>query len=249
MDQIRNDIKEFTSKNTLDKILLLWIANTVCLLSVKEGVNDTCENLPTSFYRVEPDINSSTIFTVSSILKGCTYINSSPQNTSVFRVIELSRQQKVFVVGDYFKKKQTKIQAVLINLPVSAGINPVSNVRYNHLGKNLLWTAFDNDYVLFQAFRSHLSLPPTYIISTNNYIITSYHISISIFTSDTIYYRQLTSSPNDKILLSSVTERVFTTKPKNDTRNSYFPPTSLANPNPGSNLNISWIHQQIYTKI
>ena len=65
-------------------------------------MNDTCENLPTRFYRVEPDIDSSTIFAVSSILKGCTYINSSPQNTSVSRVIELSRQQKVFVVGEYF---------------------------------------------------------------------------------------------------------------------------------------------------
>ena len=92
MDQIHIDIKEFMSKNVLDKVLLLWIANTARFLSVKEGVNDTCKYLPTSLYRVEPDINPSTIFAVTSILKGCAYINSSPQNTSISRVIEISRQ-------------------------------------------------------------------------------------------------------------------------------------------------------------
>ena len=86
MDQIHTDIKEFMSNNVLDKFL------TARFLSVKEGVNDTCKYLPTSLYRVEPDINPSTIFAVTSILKGCTYINSSPQNTSISRVIEISRQ-------------------------------------------------------------------------------------------------------------------------------------------------------------
>ena len=165
MDQIHTDINEFMSKNVIDKVLLLWTANTARLLSIKEGVNDTCKNLPTSIYRVESDINPSTIFAVTSILKGCTYINSSPQNTAISRVIEISRQQKVFVVGDYFKSKQTKIQSILRNLPLSAGINPVSNVSYNHLGNNLLW---------IQAFKSHISLPSTSIIRTNNYILTSY---------------------------------------------------------------------------
>ena len=108
--------------------------------------------------------------------------------------------------------------------------------------------ASDDDYSPIHAFKGQLPIPPIDIISTNNYIITSSQRKISIFTFDTPRHIRLTPGPNDTILLSSVTGRVFTTKPKKDTRNSYFSPTSLANPNPGSNLNISWIHQQIYTK-
>ena len=55
------------------------------------GSNSSQSPATTSFYRVEPDINSSTIFAVTSILKDCTHINSSPQNKSVSGVIENSR--------------------------------------------------------------------------------------------------------------------------------------------------------------
>ena len=102
MNQIHSDIKEFMSKNAPDKVLFLRIAKNACLLRFKGGVSDTCEILPMSLYRVETGINLSTLFTVTPILKGCTYTNRSPQNTSISRVIELSRQQKVFVVGEYF---------------------------------------------------------------------------------------------------------------------------------------------------
>jgi len=136
MDQIRKDIKEFKSKNNLDKVILLWTANTERFSSVEEGVNDTCENLLTSISRGEPEISPSTIFAVASILEGCTYINGSPQNTFVPGVIELSRQKKVFVAGDDFKSGQTKMKSVLVDFLVSAGIKPVSIVSYNHLGNN-----------------------------------------------------------------------------------------------------------------
>ena len=119
------------------------------------------------------------------------YMDSSTENTFVSGVIELSRQQKVFVVGDNFKRQQTKMQFFLINLPVYAGINPVSIVRSNHLGTNILWTAFDDHHALFQVFRSHHSLPSTSIINTNNYNIPSYKRPIFIFSFDTTQHRRL----------------------------------------------------------
>ena len=136
MDQIRKDIKDFKEKNNLDKVLILWTANTERFASVEEGVNDTAENLLASISRGEAEISPSTMFAVASILEGCTYINGSPQNTFVPGVIELARQNKVFIAGDDFKSGQTKMKSVLVDFLVSAGIKPVSIVSYNHLGNN-----------------------------------------------------------------------------------------------------------------
>ena len=136
MEHLRNDIRAFKSKHKLDKVILLWTANTERFASVEEGVNDTSENLLASIERDEEEVSASTIFAVASILEGCTFINGSPQNTFVPGVIELARINKCFIAGDDFKSGQTKMKSVLVDFLVSAGIKPVSIVSYNHLGNN-----------------------------------------------------------------------------------------------------------------
>lgn len=136
MDQIRKDIKDFKMKNGLDQVILLWTANTERFSAVEEGVNDTAENILSSIEMGEAEVSASTVFAVSSILEGCTFINGSPQNTFVPGVIELARQKKVFIAGDDFKSGQTKMKSVMVDFLVSAGIKPVSIVSYNHLGNN-----------------------------------------------------------------------------------------------------------------
>ena len=136
MNQIRQDIKDFKQKNGLDKVLLLWTANTERFASVEEGVNDTADNILASIERGEEEVSASTVFAVASILEGCTFINGSPQNTFVPGVVELARKKKCFIAGDDFKSGQTKMKSVLVDFLVSAGIKPVSIVSYNHLGNN-----------------------------------------------------------------------------------------------------------------
>lgn len=136
MEHLRNDIRTFKEKHGLDKVILLWTANTERFASVEEGVNDTAENLLESIKRGEAEVSASTVFAVASILEGCTFINGSPQNTFVPGVIELARKHHVFVGGDDFKSGQTKMKSVLVDFLVSAGIKPVSIVSYNHLGNN-----------------------------------------------------------------------------------------------------------------
>jgi myo-inositol-1-phosphate synthase len=136
MEQIQKDIREFKAANALDKVIVLWTANTERFASVEEGVNDTAENLLASIERDEAEVSASTIFAVASILEGSMFINGSPQNTFVPGVIELARQKKVFVAGDDFKSGQTKMKSVLVDFLVSAGIKPVAIVSYNHLGNN-----------------------------------------------------------------------------------------------------------------
>jgi myo-inositol-1-phosphate synthase len=136
MDVIRKDIRDFKQCNQLDKVIVVWTANTERFASVEEGVNDTAAALLESIRNDEEEISASTAFAVASILEGCTFINGSPQNTFVPGVVELAQQKQVFIAGDDFKSGQTKMKSVLVDFLVSAGIKPVSIVSYNHLGNN-----------------------------------------------------------------------------------------------------------------
>lgn len=83
LDAIRNDIRNFKQSNNLDKVILLWTANTERFCDIIPGINDTADNLLASVQRGESEISPSTIFSLASILEGCSYINGSPQNTFV----------------------------------------------------------------------------------------------------------------------------------------------------------------------
>lgn len=136
VQQIMNDIDDFKAKEGLDKIIVLWTANTERFSSLLEGVNDTLANLKAAIKSGHEEISPSTLFAFAAISKGCTYINGSPQNTFVPGLIEYAEQENVFIAGDDFKSGQTKIKSVLVDFLVSAGIKPVSIVSYNHLGNN-----------------------------------------------------------------------------------------------------------------
>ncbi|CAH2043266.1 unnamed protein product, partial [Iphiclides podalirius] len=134
--QVRADIKDFRDKNKLDKIIVLWTANTERFCEVKTGVHDTAENLERALRDNDSEISPSTILALAAVDEGCCYINGSPQNTIVDGVVERAERAGVFVAGDDFKSGQTKLKSVLVDFLVSAGLKPVSIVSYNHLGNN-----------------------------------------------------------------------------------------------------------------
>jgi len=136
MDHLRNDIRTFKSTNGLDKVIVLWSANTERFADIIEGVNDTSANLLAAIKTGHSEVAPSTLFAVASILEGCTYINGSPQNTFVPGCVELAEEKNIFIGGDDFKSGQTKMKSVLVDFLVSSGIKPVSIVSYNHLGNN-----------------------------------------------------------------------------------------------------------------
>jgi myo-inositol-1-phosphate synthase len=136
LQQLRTDIRNFKTQHQLEKVIVLWTANTERFASIEEGMNDTADNLLTSIQRGEAEVSASTVFAVASILEGCTFINGSPQNTFVPGVVDLACRHNVFIAGDDFKSGQTKMKSVLVDFLVSAGIKPVSIVSYNHLGNN-----------------------------------------------------------------------------------------------------------------
>lgn len=135
-EQIRCDIRDFKAKSNVDKIIILWTANTERFSNIEAGLNTTAAELEASLLANKAEISPSTIFAMASIAEGCTYINGSPQNTFVPGVIELAETKGVFIAGDDFKSGQTKLKSVLVDFLVGAGIKPVSIVSYNHLGNN-----------------------------------------------------------------------------------------------------------------
>jgi len=134
--QLRKDMREFKANNNLDKVIVLWTANTERFADIIEGVNDTSANLMDAIEKGHEEISPSTIFAVASILEGNSYINGSPQNTFVPGVMDLAEEKNVFIGGDDFKSGQTKMKSVMVDFLVSAGIKPTSIVSYNHLGNN-----------------------------------------------------------------------------------------------------------------
>ena len=136
LDQLRQDIREFKARTGVDKVVVMWSANTERFCEVAPGLNDTADHLLASIAADEHEVAPSQLFAVASILEGCTYVNGAPQNTFVPGVVELALRHDVFIGGDDFKTGQTKIKSVLVDFLVSSGIKPVSIVSYNHLGNN-----------------------------------------------------------------------------------------------------------------
>jgi len=136
LEKLREDIRNFKKNNHLDKVIVIWSANTERFADVIHGINDTADALLASIKKNHPEISPSSLYAVASILENSTFINGSPQNTFVPGVIELAQRHQVHIAGDDFKSGQTKIKSVLVDFLVSAGIKPLSITSYNHLGNN-----------------------------------------------------------------------------------------------------------------
>lgn len=70
MTKIREDIREFKKSSGVDKVIVLWTANTERFSEVIPGLNDTAENLISSIRNNESEVSPSTLFAVASILEG-----------------------------------------------------------------------------------------------------------------------------------------------------------------------------------
>ena len=70
LNKIRADIRDCKEKNQVDKVIILWTANTEKYSEVMPGLNDTAENLLYAIKTNSPLISPSTMFAVAAILEG-----------------------------------------------------------------------------------------------------------------------------------------------------------------------------------
>ncbi|OEL14790.1 Inositol-3-phosphate synthase [Dichanthelium oligosanthes] len=136
VEQIKKDIREFKEKTKVDKVVVLWTANTERYSNVVAGLNDTMDNLMASLEKNEAEISPSTLYAIACVSEGVPFVNGSPQNTFVTGLIEFAINKNSVIGGDDFKSGQTKMKSVLVDFLVGAGIKPTSIASYNHLGNN-----------------------------------------------------------------------------------------------------------------
>ncbi|EYE91333.1 inositol-3-phosphate synthase INO1 [Aspergillus ruber CBS 135680] len=136
VERIQKDIREFKAQNGLDKVIVMWTANTERYADIVPGVNDTAENLLEAIKTGHLEVAPSTVFAVASILEDVPFINGSPQNTFVPGALDLAEKRGAFIGGDDFKSGQTKMKSALVDFLINAGIKLTSIASYNHLGNN-----------------------------------------------------------------------------------------------------------------
>jgi len=136
METVRQQIRTFKRERGVDRVVVLWTANTERYAEVVEGLNDTTSNLMAAIDRNESEVSPSTLYATACVLEGVPFVNGSPQNTFVPGLIDLAVEKGVLIGGDDFKSGQTKMKSVLVDFLVGAGIKPTSIVSYNHLGNN-----------------------------------------------------------------------------------------------------------------
>lgn len=136
VERLRKNMRDFKFSNGLDKVIVLWTANTERMADLIPGVNDTAENLIKAIEAGHEEISPSTVFAVACILEGVPFINGSPQNTFVPGCVALAEKHKAYIGGDDFKSGQTKMKSALVDFLINAGIKLTSIASYNHLGNN-----------------------------------------------------------------------------------------------------------------
>lgn len=70
VERIRQDIRECREKNGLERVIVLWTANTERRQTLVDGVHDTADNLLRAIANDSPAVAPSTLFGVASILEG-----------------------------------------------------------------------------------------------------------------------------------------------------------------------------------
>ena len=67
----------------MDRVVVLWTANTERYSNIVAGLNDTMENLLAAVEKDELEISPSTLYALACIYENIPFINGSPQNTFV----------------------------------------------------------------------------------------------------------------------------------------------------------------------
>ena len=70
LTKIREDIRDFKERSAVEKVIVLWTANTERYSDVDFEINGTAENLLNSIKRNEAEVSPSTLFAVACILEG-----------------------------------------------------------------------------------------------------------------------------------------------------------------------------------
>jgi myo-inositol-1-phosphate synthase len=130
--QLMEDIKTFREKSKVEKIVVLWTANTEKYYIKNIETMEELEKLIDSNVSLPPSV----LYGVAALKSKCIFLNGSPQNTVHTAMIQLAAKEGMQIAGSDFKSGQTKYKTAMGDFLVGSGLRLGSVVSYNHLGNN-----------------------------------------------------------------------------------------------------------------
>ncbi len=113
MLQLRNDIKDFKVKNSLDRIVVIWAGSTEVFIPIND-VHKTKESFIEGMKNNDADIAPSMLYAWAAVSEGAAYINGSPGlSADVPAIIDLAEENNIPIAGKDFKTGQTLIKTVI----------------------------------------------------------------------------------------------------------------------------------------
>ena len=112
-EQLRQDIRDFKTKNKCDRIVIVWCASTE--IFIKAGPQHaTIEQFEKAMERNDDAIAPSMLYAYAAIMEGVAFCNGAPNLTAdIPALLELANAKGVAVSGKDFKTGQTWMKTVI----------------------------------------------------------------------------------------------------------------------------------------
>lgn len=112
-DQLRQDIRDFKTKNNCDRLVMVWTGSTEIYIQECE-VHQTIEKLEEGLRKNDDNIPSSMIYAYAAIKEGVPYANGAPNlSADIPALVSLAKQNGVPICGKDFKTGQTLMKTIV----------------------------------------------------------------------------------------------------------------------------------------
>ena len=112
-EQLRQDIRDFKTKNNCERLVMVWCGSTEAHLLISKE-HETIENFEKAMRENSPVIAPSMIYAYAAIMEGVPYVMGAP-NLSVELpcIIKLAEDRGVPIAGSDFKTGQTLMKTII----------------------------------------------------------------------------------------------------------------------------------------
>ena len=113
VEQLREDIRSFKSKNNCDRIVVLWAASTEVYVPINMEVHDTLEHLEAAMKANDVvNIAPSMCYAYAALAEGAPFIMGAPNTTvDIPAMWEMSEKTHMPICGKDFKTGQTLVKS------------------------------------------------------------------------------------------------------------------------------------------
>ncbi len=113
VEALREDIREFKTKNNCSRIIMLWAASTEVYVPVNMNVHDTLEHLEAAMKANDTkNIAPSMCYAYAALAEGAPFIMGAPNTTvDIPAIWEMAEKTKMPIAGKDFKTGQTLVKS------------------------------------------------------------------------------------------------------------------------------------------